>query len=358
MDKRNIHGGDVYRNQVVLDFSVNTNPFGTMPEIVRAIRENVNKVVDYPDVECDALKKRLSLYESVPYEWLLCGNGASELFYASVLAVKPKKALICTPGFSEYERSLDCVKAKISYYRCKAEKNFKIQPDILDALDPKLDMIFLCNPNNPTGQMIDRELLDQIIKKCKENQIILVMDECYIDFVEQAEEITVKRKLQDYDNVVLIKTLTKLFAIPGLRVGYAICSNQKLLEKIKSKMQPWNVSVLAQIGAEEALDHYEKVFEGLQELIKNERYYLSWSLQKLGYAVFESKANYILFYDPAEEKSGESLYEKALKDGILIRDCSNFKDLKKGYYRIAVRGEQEDRALIRWLKKTREKDNN
>lgn len=350
MDKRNIHGGDVYRNQVVLDFSVNTNPFGIRPEIIQAIRENADKISAYPDVECDAVKAGLASCEKVPYEWLLCGNGASELFYASVLAVKPKRALICTPGFSEYERSLDSVKAKITYYQCKAEKNFKIQPDILDALNPKLDMVFLCNPNNPTGQTIEGELLDQIIEKCKKEQIILVMDECYIDFVDHAEEITVKNKLQEYGNIILIKTLTKIFSIPGLRIGYAICSNQELLENIKSRMQPWNVSVLAQIGAEAALQQYEKVFEGLHELIKNERYYLSWSLQKLGYAVFESKANYLLFYNPKEQNSEESLYEKALKDGILIRDCSNFKDLKKGYYRIAIRGEQEDRMLIKWMK--------
>lgn len=354
MDHRNIHGGDIYRSQIALDFSVNVNPLGAPPEVLRDIKENVSKIESYPDVECETLKKYLSEYEQVPYEWVICGNGAAELFYASVLALKPKKALLCTPGFAEYERCLSMVKAKITYYECRKEHEFRIQPDILDALDPKLNMIFLCNPNNPTGQMIDEDLLEQIIEKCKEQKITIVMDECFIDFVDQANEYSVKKKVETYDHIILVKTLTKIFAMPGLRVGYVICSNLKLLEKMKNVMQPWNVSVLAQIGAVSALRHHKKNLSGLHDLIRNERYYLSWSLKQLGYEVFESKVNYILFHDPNEALE-EDLYEEALKDGILIRDCSNFKGLQKGYYRIAVRGEREDRIFIQWLKNKKEK---
>ena len=168
---RKLHGGDIYRHPDVIDFSVNTNPLGTPESVKRAVQESVAKIEHYPDVRCEALREAISRFEQVNMEEILCGNGAAELFFAAVQAVCPQKALVIAPSFSEYEEALRSVGAEVEYYYLCEEDNFQIREDYVDKLSEEIDMIFLCNPNNPTGQTIDRDMLIKILDRCKKQNI-------------------------------------------------------------------------------------------------------------------------------------------------------------------------------------------
>lgn len=345
-----LHGGDIYRNKINIDFSVNANPLGPQKEVTDAICSTAGDISHYPDIYCEKLIHAISQFEQVPEESVICSNGAAELFFSVVLAVKPKKALLFSPTFSEYERALNTIDTDIFYYELKRENEFQIQEDIVDYITPDLDMMFVCNPNNPTGQAVSKEMLGRITGKCKECGVVLVIDECFIDFLDSPKEYEMKRELKHYPNMLLVKAFTKLFCMPGLRLGYALSSNRELLDKMSLMMQPWNVSVLAQAGGIAALENCGSYIEKTKQMIKKEREHLTKELHGLGYKVYGSKANYI-FFEANEENEEKSLYEKALSAGFLIRDCCNYRGLTKGYYRIAVRTRQENERFITWLRK-------
>lgn len=340
----NIHGGDIYRNPDVLDFSVNRNPLGIQKEVLDTIVQNIYGIENYPDTACEKLRKAIGRFEGVAPDVILCSNGAAELFFAVVTAIKPKRALLCAPSFSEYERALHTAGADIVYYPLREDDGFQVSDDFLDWLDAGLDLVFLCNPNNPTGQTVDQVLLRSILQKCRKNGIIVVVDECFIDFLDHPGQYTMKKELFRYPNLILVKAMTKLFSMPGLRLGYALCENPMLIQKMKGAMQPWSVSVPAQAGGIAALEHSESFLAKTREVVAQERQYLTDGLRGLGCRVYGSKANFIFF---RSEKT--DLYERALKYGFLIRDCSNYRGLEKGYYRAAVRQHEDNKKLLEWM---------
>ena len=208
-------------------------------------------------------------------------------------------------------------------------------------------MVFLCNPNNPTGVLTERDLLIQILNRCKEKQIFLVVDECFLDFVEEAEAFELKEMTGLYSNLFLLKAFTKRYAIPGLRLGYGICQNKELLEKMEQAVQPWNVSVPAQAAGIAALE--ENVYvRRAKALIREEKAYLRKELIRLGMKCYASEANYIFF------RGEKGMCEGCRRQGILIRDCQNYPGLSEGFYRVAVRTRNENKKLIegieRWQK--------
>lgn len=344
-----IHGGDIYRNKGVLDFSVNSNPLGAPETVLEAVREAAKDIVHYPDIYCESLLEAVSRFEGVGSEELLCGNGAAELFFAVVFAVKPKKALLLSPSFLEYERALKAVDAGITYHILTEENGFKVDESLLEAITPELDILFLCNPNNPTGCVIEKGLLKAILKRCRTNGVLLVLDECFLDFLEEPQMYEMKDVRGRYEELLIIKAFTKLFAVPGLRLGYGICGNRRLLQKMQEILQPWNVSVPAQAGGAAALTdcgeyRVEQYIKDTREYVSRERSYLADVLEKQGFRVYNSKANYVFFY------GAPGLYEKALKAGFLIRDCGGYRGLSPGYYRIAVRKHEENERLTAWLR--------
>lgn len=343
---RKLHGGDIYRHPDVIDFSVNTNPLGTPESVKRAVQESVAKIEHYPDVRCEALREAISRFEQVNMEEILCGNGAAELFFAAVQAVWPQKALVIAPSFSEYEEALRSVGAEVEYYYLCEEDNFQIRGDYVDKLSEEIDMIFLCNPNNPTGVLLERKFILEVLKRCKEKNSLFVLDECFVDFVEEPENHTIKDMLKEYPNLFLLKAFTKRYAMAGVRLGYGLSSNQRLLEKIQHCGQPWAVSTVAQKAGIAALKEEEYVKRSM-DYVHAQRKKLIKNLTLLGYKTFDSKANYIFF------QGEEGLYEKCLEKGILIRDCSNYYGLKKGYYRVAVKLQEENEKLLEVLKACR-----
>lgn len=340
---RKLHGGDIYRHPGVIDFSVNTNPLGTPESVKRAVQESVAKIEHYPDVRCEALRKAISRFEQVNMEEILCGNGAAELFFAAVQAVWPQKALVIAPSFSEYEEALRSVGAEVEYYYLCEEDNFQIREDYVDKLSEEIDMIFLCNPNNPTGQTIDRDMLIKILDRCKKQNIVVILDECFLEFLDEPNRYEMSDLRGEYPNLLIIKAFTKIFSMPGLRLGYAISSNQDILEEMSWKLQQWNVSVPAQMAGVAALEKPKEYIRQTREYVSGQREYMRNIMKMMGYVVFASKANYLFF------KGRPGLEKEALEAGFLIRDCQNYEGLSEGFYRIAVRTKEENERLITWL---------
>lgn len=352
------HGGDIYRHKVEMDFSVNTNPLGPPDSVVKAIKQHAMDIVHYPDPVCEKLKEAIASYEKVKAEHIICGNGAAELIYSLVQTLKPEKALLVEPGFSEYERAMKALGASCLYYLCRREEKFKVKKDILNYITPDIGMIFLCNPGNPVGEVIERSLLIEILNLAKAYYIPVLLDECFLDFLENSASYEILPFYQEYPNLFILKAFTKIFAMPGLRLGYAISCQEDLLQHMEAGLPSWHVSMLAQICGVEALKDADYYLKETKTYLKKEKEAMIGQLKSLGYEVYGSNANYIFFsnrFPKKEAKICQDLYQQALADQILIRDCRNYPGLGLGDYRIAIKSREENRHLMQWLKETREK---
>lgn len=335
---RGSHGGDIYRNKVSMDFSVNINPLGMPEEVKRVLFEAIEKCREYPDMEAFELKQAVSSSLHIPTDYLAFGNGASELFMAIVHAVSPKKILIPVPSFYGYEYVSQAVDGEIVYFHLKEDSEFLPEDAFLDVITDAIDLLFLANPNNPTGKMIEKEYLLRLLAICKKKNIIVVLDECFIEFC--GDQYSMISEIEAYDNLLLVRAFTKLYAIPGVRLGYLVCSNKALSDKIQRQLPEWNLSTFAQHAGVACVNQTEYVKRTVA-LVKKERDFLSNGLKKFGFSVFDSDANFVLVYTEFP------LYERLLQRGILVRNCENFKGLIKGYYRIAVKQREENEKLLK-----------
>lgn len=343
-----VHGGDIYRNQVMVDFSVNGNPLGMPEEVREKLHEAVAHCTEYPDPEHAALKQAVSGMHKIPEEYLLFGNGASELFMAIVHAIKPKKILIPVPSFYGYEYAAQAAESEIVFYPCKETENFVPGEAFLESLTDDIDLLFLANPNNPTGQRLDGVYLRRLLEICQQKSIWVVLDECFIEFC--GNQFSMIRELDTYDGLIVVRAFTKIYAIPGVRLGYLASCNLSLLARIKRQLPEWNLSAFAQLAGI-ACTGQKKYLGKSVVYVRTERRFLADGLRKLGVKAFMGEADFILLY------SELPLYEELLQKGYLIRDCSNFRGLGKGYYRIAIRTRNENERLLseigEWIERNR-----
>lgn len=338
----NLHGGDVYDGEIQLDFSANTNPYGTPQGVLDAITAALPRVHQYPDPYCRELVKTISEFESAPKDWILCGSGAAELIYSYCEALRPGRAMELAPTFSEYSLALERVGCQVERYPLKKENYFSLTEDFLPALErSRPDVLFLCNPNNPTGQVIGLPLLEKILDVCEEQGTCLFVDECFLDLSDDG--VSLKSHLGEHPNLFILKAFTKSYGMAGVRLGYCLCAQGQLLEEMSHTVQPWNVSTLAQSAGVAAL-HERAFLQRTRALIPVERQWLQSQLEALGFWVCPSKANYLLF------QGSQDLWEQLRKQGIAIRSCGNYHGLGTGWYRIAVRLHGENECLIRAMK--------
>ncbi len=340
---KHIHGGNIYTYRDCLDFSANCNPLGTPESIKEAVRGSLEHLGDYPQVGYAPLKEALGKYEDMDPEHIICGNGAAELIFSLCQAVRPKRALIPIPTFAEYEQALASVGCEVEHVLLREEDTFQMQESFIDWLHRDLDMVFLCNPNNPTGILADREFLFRVLRNCRELGILLVVDECFLDFIKEPGKYSLKAQLPRYHNLFILKAFTKRYAMAGVRLGYGLSENRELLEKMAQVTQPWNISVMAQAAGIAALKECSYVEQG-RKLVFEEAVYLKEGLKELGFRVYPSEANYIFF------RGKPGLFEKGIQNGVILRDCSNYPGLSDGYYRIAVRTRAENEKLLEALK--------
>lgn len=334
------HGGDIYSQKIAYDFSANINPLGLPDGVRKALLEHMEDCVHYPDVNAIKLRRAIAEHENTSLEQVVCGNGAADLIYRIVWTRKPKRALLPVPTFSEYERALESVDCDVRFYRLSEKDDFTLREDFLDKIDGN-DVIFLCSPNNPTGRTVPMELLERIAERCRACGCILVVDACFWDFAEKSS-CTEKSSLRK--NLIILKAFTKLYAMPGLRLGYILCGDETLAERIQNCGQCWSVSVPAQVAGVAALKETAYVKETVK-LISEERKYLFEALTGLGMKVYPSEANFLLFRCEAP------LDRLLLTEGIAIRSCENYRGLEYGFFRVAVRGHDENEKLVRAIER-------
>lgn len=322
--KKYEHGGNIYSGGIKYDFSANINPLGMPESVKKAILESVDMCENYPEPYSEKLVSAISEYEKIPAEQIVCGNGASDLIYKILSVIRPRKAYVEIPLFSEYEKALvesDCI----------ITENF---------FDDYIDMFVIGNPNNPTGKTLNPEVTDSLAEKCLEKNIYFLCDECFLDFVRDSKEKSAINYMNKY--VIIIKAFTKIYAMAGLRLGYAIFGDKNIAEKVKYSGQCWNVSVPAQIAGIQALKETDYISRTVS-FVENERKFLFKNLRRIGIKAYKSETNFILLYT---EKPIDILLEEK---GIKIRNCKNFRGLGKNYYRIAVRTHEENLILIKAL---------
>lgn len=338
--RRYDHGGDICGNaNVTLDFSVNTHPLGMPEGVKRALAGRMADWERYPDPHCRALTAALAAYHGVEKNWVLCGNGATDLIFRICASLRPRRALALSPTFSEYERSVSLFGGKTLEVPLSEQDGFALTERILDALSPDMDMLFLCNPNNPTGRLADPALLRRIADKCGESGICLVLDECFIGFTDGESMIPL---LKTHPHLMILRAFTKLFCLAGLRLGYLLCADTALLSEVGRFAQTWSVSVPAQTAGLAALGEHGWA-EQTRQLVREARAFMTAALSPLGLDVLPSDANFLLV------KSGTPLYQPLLQRGMLVRDCSNFSGLDEQYIRIGLKTRDKNEALLHAL---------
>lgn len=339
----NPHGGGRYGRKVALDFSVNTNPLGTPERVRQAAADSLRHMDRYPDPCCRELAQAIARHEGVPEGYVLCGGGAAELIFSYCAALRPRRALELAPTFSEYAAAVAAAGGETERFLLRREGQFVLGEEFLDCLERGgWDTVFLCNPNNPTGQRIPPPLLEQIAQACRRKGMRLFLDECFLDLSDGGGAGSMKGQLPEQPGLFILKAFTKSYGMAGLRLGYGLCGDSALLAAMSRTVQPWNVSLPAQAAGEAALDEGE-FLEKTRELIREERGWLRARLEALGLWVCPSQANYLLLHSP------RPLFDPLLDRGILVRSCANYHGLGEGWYRVAVKRREENRALAEAL---------
>lgn len=340
------HGGDtrgfLARYGVApLDFSANVNPLGVPPQVRAALCAAAEEADRYPDPLCRDLRAAIAQSEgaNLTPDQIFCAAGAAEIIHRLAEALRPKRALIPTPTFSEYARALTRQGCGIESHPLGSETDFALTDAILPQLRDGIGLVFLCSPNNPTGRCIDAALMTEIVRRCAAHRIWLVVDECFLGFTSDEARSLVPLAMQ-YPNLVVLKAFTKLYGMAGVRLGYCISGDSALLRQLYEVGPPWNVSSLAQKAGVAALTAGGYLDES-RAMIAAERPRLHAALTALGLRVIPGEANYLLFFSPVS-RLGERLCEQ----GVLVRDCANFEGLCGGWYRIAVRTRLENDRLL------------
>ncbi len=339
------HGGDVYRNKVNMDYSVNLNPLGAQEVVLSAVRESIKKASEYPDLEQDEVREVLADSVGLGKEYIYAGNGASELLMSISRTINSKETLLFEPVYSGYEYVLD---STIKRCELKEEEGFLLTSSKLDFINENIDLIFICDPVNPTGKNVDDSIFIKLIDKAKNVGAYVCIDESFLLMSEKADrnrETNIIELVKRYDNLIIIRSLTKLLALPGIRMGYIISAPQNI-ERIRKNLPEWNLSVMSEAAIKAGIRLIDETdfIQRTISLVREERAFLTRNLQALGLKVFDSDTSFIFFKGP------ETLCKDLLEKKVLIRDCSDFAGLKKGFYRIAVKTHAENQRFIELLK--------
>lgn len=350
--KTDSHGGNIYKKAKelgiaeyrLMDFSANISPLGLPKHIREAMINAIEGTINYPDPDCTALREAISASDGVEPEYIACGNGGADLLYRLAFGLHPEKVLLPVPAFVEYEEAADAAGAEMVYYRM--QKDFMIREDFPGYITGDIDLVILCNPNNPTGLLTSRELILSILDKARESGCLVMVDECFLEICTEEEKYTLKPYVSQYDNLIILKSFTKLYAIPGVRLGYMLSSSPKVIGKVNRAGQAWSVSHLAQQAGLAALAYPEYKARVIHEVGK-ELQYMKRELSRLPIELYDGQANYLFFRTPGLTDLDVRLEQY----DIMIRNCSNYVNLGNDYWRVGVKSHEENKRLIQAMKR-------
>jgi len=330
------HGGAKAR----IDFSVNINPLGMPEAAYKALLRAACGCDSYPDPECGELRDKISLRTGLKRENIICGNGAADLIFRTAIAAEPKRGLLISPTFSEYERALSAVGCDIDFYSLKEENDFSLGDDFLRVLEGGYDIMFLCNPNNPTGGELSRDKLAEIISVCLKENTFPVIDVSFADFSQSGISSAELAEM----GAAVIGSFTKIYAMPALRLGYMLCRDENFIRRVGLSGQSWSVNSLAQAAGAAALED-ESFIPRTAEYISRERRFLEERLAQMKIKAYPAAANFILM------KSEHDLADIAAKSELALRRCENFRGLDSSFFRTAIKSHEDNMELVMALER-------
>ncbi|MCI8334499.1 MAG: aminotransferase class I/II-fold pyridoxal phosphate-dependent enzyme [Lachnospiraceae bacterium] len=349
------HGSDLekieriygIKKEEITSFSANVNPLGISPKMRSALTERIDCITSYPDREYTSLRCRIGAYVQAPPEHILVGNGSTELISLFIQLRHPKKALILGPTYSEYEREISLGGGTSLYYPLREEDNFLLRAeDFRQHLNESLDLLVICNPNNPTSTAIPRDAMRKILDECKRCDIFVLIDETYVEFAPDSAAIDSVPLTRYYNNLVILRGISKFFAAPGLRLGYAVTGSEELLKEINARKNPWTINSLAAAAGELMFSDDEYIAQ-TKALISRERERVfremeSWGTVKL----YPSSANFVLARSLKEEVTADDLFDHAIRRRLMIRNCSTFPFLDHRYFRFCFMSPEKNGELL------------
>lgn len=353
--KDHFHGSDLekieeiyhIKKEDITSFSANVNPLGISPLLRDTLAKHVDAITSYPDREYTQLRKSICAYTGANFENIIVGNGSTELISLFIQTTHPKKALILGPTYSEYEREISLEGGHTLYYPLKEENNFQMDvEDFCSQLNDSLDLLVLCNPNNPTSTAVARKDMRKILDCALQYGISVMVDETYEEFTPEGSKISSIPLTNNYNNLIVLRGISKFFAAPGLRLGYAVTGNPDLLKYINTKKNPWTINSLAEIAGCIMFSDRDYINK-TKALITGERQRMydtlsSWKTVK----VYPSCTNFLLVRILREDVTSDMVFDHCIRKGLMIRDCSTFPFLDSSYIRFCVMSPEKNDELL------------
>lgn len=356
--KDHFHGSDLekieqiygIRKEEIVSFSANVNPLGVSPCLRHALAEKIDAITTYPDREYTSLRKCIASYCGTDCENVIVGNGSTELISLFIQIEHPKKALVIGPTYSEYEREITLGGGTTHYYPLKEKDNFRLDTeDFISRLNESIDLLVICNPNNPTSSAITRKEMRHILDACKQHDIYVMVDETYVEFADNMDAISAVPLTNYYNNIIILRGTSKFFAAPGLRLGYAITGNRDLIKAINTRKNPWTINSLAVVAGETMFADNDYIRQ-TRELISSERTRIYQVLQKHpDFKAYEPHGNFILVRILSDELTSQELFDRAIRQKMMIRDCSTFPFLDNKYIRFCLMNAEDNDRLLNCL---------
>lgn len=355
-----MHGGNVHKIQRqtgiqvsdLLDFSANINPLGIPETLLTAMKASLDKAVHYPDPDYRHLYEALARFFQCDEQRLVIGNGAAQVIHELVALLRPRKALLMAPTFSEYRQALEKTNTLIQTLSLKMENEFDVPIQQLEQqLKQGFDLVVLCNPNNPTGRLIPRDQMKQVLTICHDQGCRLLVDEAFMDFTTSEAADSLVKETADWQRLMVIRAFTKIFAIPGIRLGAAVLGDKQLAAKTRCHMVPWSVNVVAEsVGSFLNTPEASRYLAQSVEMVTREREWLFHEMNETpGLKPVLGSANYLLVSLDETMPPVTRLQQYLLQQGIMIRNCSNYEGLNQRWFRVAVKRREENLQLLHHL---------
>lgn len=334
----------------IIGFGANVNPLGISDTVKSEIIKNLDIITTYPDRNYTTLRNAIGKYCQVSPDHVVVGNGSTELISLLIQHIHPKNALLLGPTYSEYERELSLCGGKMKYYYLSPEQKFRIHLDeFLHVLDDSMQLLILCNPNNPTSSAILKEDMEIILTHCKKLGIFVMIDETYVEFAQEIENVTAMPFVANYDNLMIIRGVSKFFAAPGLRLGYGVTSNAGFMEVLHTHQNPWSLNSVGAFAGELMLQD-EEYITATRELIHLERTRIYNALLEIPELnVFRPVANFFLVKILKEGVTSYDVFVYLIQKGLMVRDCASFECLEGEYIRFCIMKPEDNTRLLNGL---------
>lgn len=357
--KQEFHGSDLekveayygIKKEDIIPFAGNVNPLGISPLLKKSMASHIESISEYPDRDYKELRSTLALYCNVPMEHIIVGNGATEMISLTMQLLRPKHALLLSPTYSEYTREIDLVGGHVEEYFLREDLDFKLDlNNLISKLTDDIDLLAICNPNNPTSSALNTEEITKILTHCKLHDIFVMIDETYVEFAPDINEITAVPLTQEFTNLMVLRGISKFYAAPGMRLGYGITGNMDFLAKMREKQTPWSLNSLGAYAGELMFKDQEYI-QKTRNLILSERDKLYKELKEIPtYKVYPAYANFILLKIQKPGLTSSDAFEACIKEGLMIRDCASFQCLDGEFIRFCIMMPEDNARLLNVLK--------